>query len=315
MIDRQFPARIAAMCVFGIGVAFTLNVLHGQTALGKADGVVINAATHTPVKKAVVFLGAVTAVTDAAGRFHFDDVSNAKTALRAVADGFVNSWKDLSQVRVRDAQHVTIGPLELEPYRKIVGRVLDAGGSPLDGYEVKAINSDEQRPTMSARTNDLGEFRLVDLPVGRYFLQVSPLSGNLEPQTTDPIDMRNIVQQEGVDIRVPRAGSAPIARGGAAVTGRVVDSDGDPVRDANVVLSREHFVLAGASDDRGEFRLAHLAPGNYALRVTPPKADDAPWGEALLRAHGLLIEQTKSVSVGAGGEMTIGDLDLSVEHR
>ena len=72
---------------------------------------------------------------------------------------------------------------------------------------MKAINSDKQRPTVSARTNDLDEFRLVDLPVGRYFLQVSPLSGDLEPQTTDPIDMRNIVQQEGVDIRVPRAAS------------------------------------------------------------------------------------------------------------
>jgi protocatechuate 3,4-dioxygenase beta subunit len=263
----------------------------------------------------VVFLGATIAVTDAAGRFHFDDVADAKAALHAVADGFINTWKDLSLVTMRDGQYVTIAPLELEPYRKILGRVLDAAGSPLDGYEVKAINSDEQRPAVSARTNDLGEFRLVDLPVGRYLLQVSPLSGDLEPQTTDPIDMRNIVQQEGVDIRVPRAASAAIAHGGAAVSGRVVDRDGDPVRGANVALSHEHFALAGATDDRGEFRMAHLAPGNYSLRVTPPKAADVPWGEALQRARGLLVEQTKPVKVGASGEMRIGDLDLSVERR
>ena len=315
MTDRQFRARIAAMYAFGMGVVFTLSVLHGQTALGTVDGVVINAATHTPVKKALVFLGATTTVTDGAGRFHFAGVPDAKADLRAVADGFINTWKDLNRVTVNDTQHVTIAPLELEPYRKILGRVLDAAGSPLDGYEVKAINSDEQRPTVSARTNDLGEFRLVDLPVGRYFLQVSPLSGDLQPQTTDPIDMRNIVQQEGVDIRVPRAASVVIARRGAAVTGRVVDSEGDPLRGAKVVLSREHFVLAGKSDDRGEFRLAHLAPGNYLLRVTPPKAADAPWGEALLRSHGSLAEQTKSLNVGASGEMRIGDLDLSAERR
>jgi protocatechuate 3,4-dioxygenase beta subunit len=290
---------------------FALNILHGQTAPGTVDGVVINGATHAPVKKAVVFLGGATAVTDAAGRFHFDGAADGKIALRAVADGFINTWKDLSLVTAGDKQHVTI---ELEPYRKILGRVLDAAGSPLEGYEVKAINSDEQRPAVSARTNDLGEFRLVDLPVGRYFLQVSPLSSYLEPQTTDPIDMRNVVQQEGVDIRVPRAASAAVASGGSAVSGRVLDRDGDPLRGANVVLSGEHVALAGATDDRGEFRLAHVAPGNYSLRVTPPKAADAPWGEALQRARGLLVEQTKPVRVRPNGEIRIGEIALSAQR-
>jgi Carboxypeptidase regulatory-like domain len=303
------------MRAFGIGVAFALNILHGQTAPGTVDGVVINAATHAPVKKAVVFLGARTAVTDAGGRFQFDGVVEGKTALRALADGFINTWKDLSLVTVSDTRHLTVAPLELEPYRKILGRVLDAAGSPLEGYEVRAINSDEQRPTLSARTNDLGEFRLVDLPVGRYFLQVSPPSGDLEPQTTDPIDMRNVVQQEGVDIRVPHAAGAAVARAGAAVSGRVMDRDGDPLRGANIVLSGEHFTIAGATDDRGEFRLAHVAPGKYSLHVTPPKAADAPWGEALQRAHGLLVEQTKTVTVGVSGEIRIGDLALSAERR
>lgn len=314
MTDRQFRACIAAMLAFGIGVAFALKILHGQTGPGTVDGVVINGATRTPVKKAVVFLGAATAVTDAAGRFHFDGIEDGKIALRAIADGFINTWQDLSIVTVSDAQHVTIARLEIEPYRKILGRVLDAGGSPLDGYEVKAINSDEGRPPVSARTNDLGEFRLVDLPMGRYFLQVSPLSGDLDPYTTDPIDMRNVVQNEGVDIRLPSAASTAVARGGAAVSGRVVDRDGDPLRSANVVLSREHFALAGVTDDRGKFRFAHLAPGNYSLRITPPKAADAPWGEALQRARGLLVEQTKSVKVDASGEVRIEDLNLSGEH-
>jgi protocatechuate 3,4-dioxygenase beta subunit len=314
MTDSQFRARIAALCAFGIGVAFAPNILHGETVPGTVDGVVINAATHAPVKKAVVFLGSVTAVTDAAGRFHFDAVADGKVGLRAVADGFINTWKDLSLVTASDGQRVTVAPLELEPYRRILGRVLDAAGNPLDGYEVKAINSDEQRPAVSARTNDLGEFRLVDLPVGRYFLQVSPPGGDLEPQTTDPIDMRNVVQQEGVDIRVPRAASVAVARGGAVVSGRVVDRDGDPLRGVTVVLNGEHFAVDGATDDRGEFRLAHVAPGNYSLRVIPPKPADAPWGEALQRAHGLLVEQTKPVKVVASGEIRIGELALSAER-
>jgi hypothetical protein len=317
--DVKKAALFLAICLLSSGQDSAAwpdsYVTHGQTALGTVEGVVIDAATHAPVKKAVVFLGATTAFTDAAGRFHFDDVADAKATLRAVADGFINTWKDLTVVTMSDGQYVTIAPLELEPYRKILGRIVDAAGSPLDGYEVKAINSDEPLPAVSARTNDLGEFRLVDLPVGRYFLQVSPLSGDLEPQTTDPIDMRNVVQQEGVDIRVPRVASAAIAHGGAAVSGRVVDRDGDPLRGANVALSPEHFALAVATDDLGEFRLAHLAPGNYSLRITPPKAADAPWGEALQRTRGLLVEQIKPIKVGASGEMRIGDLELSVERR
>jgi protocatechuate 3,4-dioxygenase beta subunit len=128
--------------------------------------------------------------------------------------------------------------------------------------------------------------------------------------------MRNVVEQEGVDIRVDmRLPAAAIARGGAAVSGRVVDGDGDPLRGANVALSRDHFTVTGATDDRGEFRLAHLAPGDYSLRVTPPKAVAAPWGDALQRARGLLVEQTKPIKVGATGEMRIGDLKLSRERR
>jgi protocatechuate 3,4-dioxygenase beta subunit len=303
------------MHAFGFGAAFALTILHGQTAQGTVEGVVINAATHAPVRKAVVFLGGRTAATDAAGRFHFDGVADGKAALRAAADGFINTWEDLGQVTMSGGHHVTLAPLELEPYRRILGRILDAAGSPLDGYEVKAINSDEERPTVSTRTNDLGEFRLVDLPVGRYFLQVSPLSGELEPHATDPIDMRTAVQQEGLDIRVQRATRAALAHGGAVISGRVVDRDGDPVLGANVALSRTGFAVTGATDDRGEFRLAHLTPGNYSLRVTPPIAANAPWGEALQQARGLMVEQTKTVQVGASGEVRIGDLKLSPEHR
>lgn len=309
MTDCRDRARVA-MRALGIGVAFALNMLHGQGAPGTVTGIVINAATHAPVKKAVVCLGAMTAITDAAGRFHFDGVANGTIALRTAADGFID--EDLGTVTVSDGRHVTIPAIELEPYRKILGRVLDERGIPLESYQVKAINSDEERPTVSVRTNDLGEFRLVTLPPGRYFLQVSPLSGDREPQTTDPIDMRTVVQQDGIDIRVPRAASAAVARGGAAVSGRVVDRDGDPVRGANVVLSRAHFALAGVTDDRGEFRLAHLAAGDYSLRVTPPKAsgEALPCDEALQRARGLAAEHTESVKVGASGETRIGDLKL-----
>jgi hypothetical protein len=60
-------------------------------------------------------------------------------------------------MRERDAQDC-----ESEPCRKILGRVLGTARSP-DSYELKAINSDGKRRTVSARTKDFGEFRVVDL--------------------------------------------------------------------------------------------------------------------------------------------------------
>ena len=64
----------------------------------------------------------------------------------------------------------------------------------------------------------------------------------------------------------------------AAVSGRVVDNDGDPVRGGQVQLMRYMWAQgkkrleAGQSaqiDDRGEYRLHGISPGSYFLRAIP----------------------------------------------
>jgi hypothetical protein len=62
------------------------------------------------------------------------------------------------------------------------------------------------------------------------------------------------------------------------VMGRITDSDGDPlltqvnVMRLSYVRGQRRLVLAaaGATDDRGNFRIPNLAPGRYYIRALPP---------------------------------------------
>ena len=67
----------------------------------------------------------------------------------------------------------------------------------------------------------------------------------------------------------------------AAVSGRVLDEDGDPVPDISVTAMASHYphgrrelepADSGITNDRGEFRLAKLAPGRYYLSAQPDMA-------------------------------------------
>jgi hypothetical protein len=69
------------------------------------------------------------------------------------------------------------------------------------------------------------------------------------------------------------------------IAGRVVDSDGDPVRHAQVEAQQYGYAggkkqlrtLRGTqTDDRGEFRLFHLPPGKYWLHVQPNSRRNQP---------------------------------------
>jgi hypothetical protein len=83
-----------------------------------------------------------------------------------------------------------------------------------------------------------------------------------------------------------------------AVSGKVVDEDGDPIGDATVTASKFSYATGrrklqpldtGTTNDRGEFRVSKLPPGRYYLSAEvvalaqslrgatpPPPKDDSP---------------------------------------
>ena len=62
---------------------------------------------------------------------------------------------------------------------------------------------------------------------------------------------------------------------GGVIAGRVVDSYGEPLDNAEVramsfrAAGRRCFAAPLGTNDLGEFRLARLEPGRYVLNVTP----------------------------------------------
>jgi hypothetical protein len=189
------PALLIAAAVL-TGQAQSVDLLKKT---GTIDGLVVNSATHAPVKKAVVVLrdqrqtGLIvpftySTVSDATGRFHFDAVEAGQSyILRANAEGFMNSWErqDRSStpeptVTVGEDQHLVGISLSLEPFRVISGKVLDVNGDPLYSFFIDVMRVDLQpdgthlHSVSGATTDDRGAYRIYNLPPGRYLVRIMP---------------------------------------------------------------------------------------------------------------------------------------------
>jgi len=158
---------------------------------GSIEGVVVNAVTHTPVRKAFVRVAYDTGpgagrwfwgVTDDAGKFTIASVDPASYIIQDVeAQGYVyqrpsRSSKAGAPIAVAAKRQVTGVTMELTPLGVIAGKVLDDDGEPLRGVQVQAVASDYSRGVRRyltanmGTTDDRGQFRLIDLQPGRYFV-------------------------------------------------------------------------------------------------------------------------------------------------
>jgi hypothetical protein len=159
---------------------------------GSLEGVVTNSVTGEPVKKAVVLLGdKYTAITDAAGHFHFDNVTPGGYIVTADKDGFMAAGGGpRQQVMVAEEQHVQDVAVKLAPLASASGHVFDEDGDPLPRAQVAVLRyfyvpeGKRLNPAAYAQSNDLGEFEALNLPPGRYYFQVRVLPlRNIPPHT------------------------------------------------------------------------------------------------------------------------------------
>jgi protocatechuate 3,4-dioxygenase beta subunit len=168
------------------------GVSAGAEGRGIVTGRVVNAKTGTPVRKASVAIAAadgrdaapLDATTDAEGRFTFQ-VEPGRYRVAARHDGFAPAQYSAAgdpatggtlTVKAEETREVLIKAV---PLCAISGRVLDEDGDPVEGALVSAIRDastggrrDIERASR-VTTNDLGEYRLYDLPAGRYYVGAS----------------------------------------------------------------------------------------------------------------------------------------------
>jgi carboxypeptidase family protein len=110
-------------------------------------------------------------------------------------------------------------------------------------------------------TDDAGRFEFGDLAPGRYTLMVMPQGGFVRPMRPYTVEVKDAAAQ--ITVKLERTG---------AIMGRVLDESGDPLVRARVSAVRKGTVARGgmssaSTDDRGEFRIFDVAPGEYFVNA------------------------------------------------
>jgi protocatechuate 3,4-dioxygenase beta subunit len=168
---------------------------------GTIEGTVVSSLTGAPVKKVVAAIrdpgGNVSyaATTDSAGHFQFVNVEPGTYAFSMLAaQGYVQLQTDKTfskPITVAEDQHVTAIKLKMVPLGVITGRVFDDQGEPLSSVAMTAFHYDYASGTKilnsvaRANTDDLGTYRLYDLPPGHYIVkaQVREMRPAIPPNT------------------------------------------------------------------------------------------------------------------------------------
>jgi hypothetical protein len=268
----------------------------------------------TPVPGARVRLGGGTlaraALSDDTGRFVFHGLGAGTYALRATKGNLASPI--LGDVPTGDgapsggdAGAGSPARLDLEVGRAVAGVVVDEGGHPLAGAEVRAEVALDDPLADAATTKADGRFALGPLPAGRFRV-VARAPGYLLRAAVN-VTLASPASTSEARLELVRAASAE---------GRIVDGRGVPVEGAQVryggggadladlavifeplPLAAEAAALAGGAgpgrgaakvartDARGAFHLDELLPGPVHLAVT--RAPFAP-----------LVSETPSLAPG-----------------
>ncbi|MGC9944950.1 MAG: carboxypeptidase-like regulatory domain-containing protein [Bryobacteraceae bacterium] len=310
-------------------------ILQAMAAGQATEGDVVNAATGAPVAGAFVSAQTLTGSqsvvvkTDLAGHFRLPAAVAPNMPVQVVHAGFLRSER---AGPTDPGQEVSILRIELKPASVISGKVEDEEGYPVEGAMVQAVRyrmvKGERKLQAIAFTqsDDLGQYRLINLPAGRYWVHVgSGSAANWDrryvaeyfPGTRRPEDTGQIVvdagqERGGTDIRLTRYE-------GVTVSGRVempatagafqrplwislqADTDGLP----------EAFNVLRQTD--GSFVVRHVPPGDYVLRAAsnnyPPKVGEL-LAEQKLRAggadeRGVVLKPHEVQSVDLAGTVVV----------
>jgi carboxypeptidase family protein len=209
----------------------------------------------------------------------------------------------------------------------IRGRVVDGQtASPLPRVRVRLHGPGGLQRT--AVTDESGTFAFTALPAGLYSVNADKsryLPGRY-PESGHTLRSNARLFFPLVDGQVLN-GTMSLFRGGA-ISGRVVDSHGEPVELANVQVirvsrsgrGRPAVRSGGVTNDLGEFRVPRLEPGNYLLRVQPrsdvqqdgPPTQSVPtfYPGVLAREQALPITVERSASV-TGVDLALVDATMS----
>jgi hypothetical protein len=198
----------------------------------------------------------------------------------------------------------------------ITGRVVNESGKPMPNARVLVSGSGRQSVRRMINTDEAGRFVADDLPRGSYAIVVQASGYVLVRETGDTVHHR-----PGDSVNL-------VLKKGAAITGTVTNSDGDPVVGVQIsailVRDAQGRSVVGAfgsgryTDDRGVYRLFGLPAGTYVV-----VAASKTLGSSMLTAYGddaptyypsSTRDTAGEVTLQYGGEATGIDIRYRGEH-
>lgn len=132
-------------------------------------------------------------------------------------------------------------------------------GRPVPGASVELLHLSDAWSTF---TDSEGRYRIDNLPAGAY-TAVFGSRGYIDNRSQVKLAAG---ETHALDPKLTPAG---------VISGRVLDADGDPIRDVSVyalssATEPPSARATASSDDRGEYRLYNLPAGTYYVRATAP---------------------------------------------
>ncbi len=258
-------------------------------------GRVVAADTGEPVRFARVTLRlnaaastTFSASADANGTYEIRNVDPGNYSGTASKAGFVtrnfsrgNNFAPLQLAEAEEAKDINFS---LARAAVISGTVLDDREEPVPHAHVfamaRAYNGAQMtwQQRAQAQTDDRGQFRLHDIPAGRYYLQASYMGGAIAPhyaptlfpnakRLADAQSIKITGGEESAGIKITLHETTVYS-----VAGTVVDDTTGTAVAANINLQPEDYSAGGSSafantKNDGTFRLSEVAPGRYRVFI------------------------------------------------
>ena len=280
------------------GVAFQSDK---ADRLSSVKGIVTNAVTGERLRKAYVRLGwnpNYAAVTSDQGRFSIEKIEPGAYSLEAERPGFLRS---VVQLNLAAGQSLSDLAIALMPQASIAGRVVDDDGDIWNHatvYLFRSVRKQGRRQLENAGQNsvdDRGEFRIADLPPGKYYVVAEPESGwqnrfgsarsdgfllqptwypgSIAEEAAAPVTLTAGQEFAGLEIRL-RRGAVRNIRGHLSGFSQIPKLPGQsPFGKPMLWVSRptswaEGLNYTGSMQSGDAFEVTAVPPGVYQLKVT-----------------------------------------------
>jgi Carboxypeptidase regulatory-like domain len=238
-------------------------------------------------------------VTDANGRFVFQQLPSGRYRVDVEKPGFAPSFDpfESTTLELGAGESITSLRVALERGGVIAGGLRDGGGDVLPEMTVFAMRLTRADPRMGpemiqgglAQTNDLGEFRIANLPKGDYLVIATQqermpfgVSGPSPATVFAPTYYPGTTERHSAHAITIRAGEtagdmwfSPVSSAAFTVSGVVVDEGGAPLPGAMITLmpgSQPEMpfpFLMGVADRNGAFTVSGVLPGEYFVFANP----------------------------------------------